>query len=200
MINAPNSQNSQFDSIASFESVITRLFYRALLQKWIFIEFPEELQCQISFTLDRIPSNSPSEVSLFTFKRLRLLIMWRNTTIRSILKYHFPKKVRCASKFPQIEKLKAFYDRHQSEFILFSGYFVLQCLYPFHNHVHSLIGTIGQLLESAIIADRVYYLQRHGASVQVHCAFDRRQSPRCMCITARKWHVSLENREIHLFS
>lgn len=49
-----------------------------------------------------------------------------------------------------------------------------------------LICTVGQLLETAIIADRVYYLQKHGATVQVHCAFDRKKSPRCMCITATK--------------
>lgn len=42
MENRRDAQNTQFDSVSAFESTITRLFYRALLQKWIYVEFPEE--------------------------------------------------------------------------------------------------------------------------------------------------------------
>ena len=111
-----------------------------------------------------------------------------------------PEEGHSSFAHSSIERVKVFYDHHQQEFILFSGYFVLQCLYPSHIPSICLTETIGQLLESAIIADRVYYLQKHGASVQVHCAFDRRQSPRCMCITARKWPVCSANTAVHLFS
>ena len=72
---------------------------------------------------------------------------------------------------------------------LFCGWYVLQNLYPSFPLMHigcSFIPTLGQLVESLIIADRVYFLQKNGVQCQVDCIFDRLQSPRCMCITAVK--------------
>ena len=72
---------------------------------------------------------------------------------------------------------------------LFCGWYVLQNLYPsfpISMIACSFITTLGQLEESLIIADRMYYLQKNGVHCQVDCIFDRSQSPRCMCITAVK--------------
>ena len=72
---------------------------------------------------------------------------------------------------------------------LFCGWYVLQNLYPsfsLFNVVYSFIPTLGQLVESLIIADRMYFLQKNDIYCRLDCIFDRLQSPRCMCITAMK--------------
>ena len=62
-------------------------------------------------------------------------------------------------------------------------YFGLYILLQLVTVLHS---TLGQLLETLIIVDRVFFLQKNGASVRVVCTFNREQSPRCMMIQAVK--------------
>ena len=84
------------------------------------------------------------------------------------------------------EEVNRLYSQSSRSRKLFQGFFVLQSLYPCVITALFLHFTICQLLESLIIADRVYFLQTHGVRCRVDCVFDRKQSPRCICITAEK--------------
>ena len=85
-----------------------------------------------------------------------------------------------------VEEMSQLFSQSSRSRKLFRGFFVLQSLYPCTIPIVFLHSTICQLLESLIIADRVYFLQTHGAHCRVDCVFDRKQSPRCICITAEK--------------
>lgn len=101
-----------------------------------------------------------------------------------VLSYFALKHPECAA--PSVETLEKTWNENQPLFAVFKGMFVIQNLYPFGLTIISLNNTLGQLLETLIIADRVYYLQRNGATVKVICAFERKKSPRCMLIQAMK--------------
>ena len=99
------------------------------------------------------------------------------------------------SLFSLAEEMNHLFSQSSRSRKLFQGFFVLQSRYPCVVTAAFLHSTICQLLESLIIADRVHFLQTHGARCRVDCVFDRKQSPRCICITAEKLTSLLSSQQ-----
>lgn len=170
-------QNTQFDSVEAFQSCVMRLFYRSLLQVMICECFPAEFD---SIRVIRSRSD-PLE-----FPVGKLPFHYPETRFSDYVLSYFASK-HPEYPTPTAESLEKMWRESQHLFSVYKGVFVMQNLYPFGLVAGSFLTfTLGQLLETLIIADRVYYLQRHGASVKVVCAFERKKSPRCMLIQAVK--------------
>ncbi|KAK8814454.1 hypothetical protein WA538_000273 [Blastocystis sp. DL] len=147
-------QNTQFDSVAEMEAAIERLFFRSLLQTVICKHFPEE-----------------SDAIRFPVGKLHF--EYGKTTFYEYVREFFQKK-HPESSIPLEEEVNRLYSQSSRSRKLFQGFFVLQSLYPCVIAAMFLHSTICQLLESLIIADRVYFLQTHGARCRVDCVFDRK--------------------------
>ena len=150
-----------------------------LFCRWLFaIPFLPSFHELTGSFLEPILSNFPWESCLFVLERHVFLITFSLTLPRNILNSLLPRLNRSKRRG---EKASGCFLCSR-ECLWFRIYILLVGLLCFLTH------TLGQLLETLIITDRVYYLQRHGANVKVVCAFERKKSPRCMLIQAVKNH------------
>ena len=127
-------------------------------------------------------------------ERPRLRITWNRTFLWSILRLLYLPQVRLIDQSELKMNCRLWSVNRSVRF----GYSLGSSLYRIYIqgmfYTWLLNSTLGQLIESLIIADRVLYLQKHGAQCRVDCVFDRKQSPRCMCITAiKEWSCLLCN-------
>lgn len=182
-----NIKNTQFDSQEDFESTITRLFYRCLLQLWIHLYYPEEFIIWIVFHFRDDAIANPVGKLPFEFRKTTF-----DNYIRSYYKEKHPDDV-----VPSPRLLLLFYMRNRRNWYLLQNLSVFisvvcvsLCVNASISFVFSFVCILhcrlGYLLESLIIADRMLYLQRNKTNTKVCCVFDRKQSPRCMCIIAQK--------------
>lgn len=114
----------------AFQSMVTRLFYRCLLQLWIHLYYPEEW-IRVNFLMSRDDAiQYPVGKLPFTYKQ---------TTFAEYV-HHFYKSKHPEDVIPStglgfqvhsyIEEILLFYNTYNSNFACFASLYVLMNLYP----------------------------------------------------------------------
>lgn len=140
-------QNTQFDSVETFQSCVTRLFYRTLLQVIICDSFPAEFSWIDWLIIRTDPLEFPVGKLPFRFGETRFSDY--------VLSYFASKHPEFTA--PTAESLEKTWRESQRLFSLFKGMFVIQNLYPFgltalflNTYAGSVIGNVDHCRSSVL--------------------------------------------------